>query len=67
MTSVEEITELHMSGARAVFRLEAGTEPNAARTAIARAFEDEDMKLETFERLRRPEVAAVYVVDTGVT
>ena len=65
MTSLEGITELHMSGARAVFQLERGE--TLKKEEIADAFEKQGMKLESFERIERPRAAVRYEVDSGVT
>ena len=65
MTSLEGVTELHMSGARAVFQLEKGAK--LEKKEIADAFEEQGMKLESFERVERPRAAARYEVDSGVT
>ena len=63
METVEGIDELHMSGARAVFKMKG--EPD--RDAIAAAFEARGMELVSFESTRRPIAAEVFYVDTGVT
>jgi len=65
MTSVDGITELHMSGARAVFQLEPGG--TLSQAALAQAFEEQGMELVSFERVERPRAAALYEVDSGVT
>ena len=65
MASLEGVTELHMSGARAVFQIEKGE--TLKREEIADAFAEQDMKLESFERVERPRAAALYEVDSGVT
>ena len=65
MNSLDDLAELHMSGARAVFKLEGGAK--LEQSEIADAFEDQGMQLESFEELRRPRAAAVYVVDAGIT
>ena len=65
MNSVDGIDELHMSGTRAVFALAQGSELD--EDAIAAAFDERGMKLETLERIRRPRELGVVTVDTGVT
>jgi hypothetical protein len=65
MTSLEGVTDLHMSGVRAVFRLERGA--SLDEDDLAQAFEKNGMKLESFERVRRPRASARYEVDSGVT
>lgn len=65
MASLEGVTELHMSGARAVFQIERGK--TLTKEAIADAFAQQDMTLESFERVERPRAAARYEVDSGVT
>jgi len=63
METVEGIDELHMSGARAVFKMRGDPDEDA----IAAAFEAHGMELLSFESTRRPVPAAVHYVDTGVT
>jgi hypothetical protein len=65
MASLEEVTELHMSGARAVFRIEKGE--TLRKEKIADAFAEQGMKLESFERITRPRAAVRYEVDSSVT
>ena len=65
MASVGGIADLHMSGARAVFELERGA--SLTQAELAQAFEQQGMKLESFERIERPRAAAQYEVDSGVT
>jgi hypothetical protein len=65
MASLEGVTELHMSGARAVFQLERGE--TLKQEEIADAFTEQGMKLESFARVERPRAAALYEVDSGVT
>ena len=65
MTSLEEVTELHMSGARAVFQIQRGKTLN--REGIADAFAQQGMKLESLERVERQRAAVRYEVDSGVT
>ena len=65
MESLEGVTELHMSGARAVFQIEKGE--TLKKEEIAKAFEEQGMKLESFERVERPRAAVRYEVDSGVT
>jgi hypothetical protein len=65
MASLDGISDLHMSGARAVFGLERGAK--VSKETLATAFEAQGMQLETFERVERPRAAALYQVDTGVT
>jgi hypothetical protein len=65
MASLDGVTDLHMSGTRAVFQLEKGT--TLAKEELARAFEEQGMKLESFERVERPRAVAFYEVDSGVT
>ena len=50
MNSIEGIDQLHMSGARAVFVLESGADLDKA--AIAAAFEERGMQLESVEYVR---------------
>lgn len=64
MASVDGIAELHMSGARAVFRMESGA-PNEVE--LAAAFKKEGMELTTLESVQRPRAQALYLVDAGVT
>ena len=54
-----------MSGARAVFQLERGE--TLEQGAIADAFAERGMKLESLERVERPRAAARYEVDSAVT
>jgi hypothetical protein len=65
MASLAGITELHMSGARAVFQVEKGA--TLKEEEIADAFAEQGMKLESFERVERPRAAVRYEVDAGVT
>lgn len=65
MASLDGFTDLHMSGARAVFQIEKGT--SLARKELAQAFKKQGMTLESFERVERPRAAALYEVDSGVT
>lgn len=65
MTSVDGISELHMSGARAVFQLKRGE--TLDQEVVADAFAERGMKLESFERVERPRAAARYEVDSPVT
>jgi hypothetical protein len=65
MASVDGIEELHMSGARAVFKLERGA--TVAKETLAEAFLAQGMTLESYERVERPRAAALYQVDSGVT
>jgi hypothetical protein len=65
MESLDDVTDLHMSGARAVFQIEKGE--SLKKEEIAAAFEEQGMKLESFERVQRPRAAVHYEVDTGVT
>jgi len=65
MASVSGVTDLRMSGARAVFQIEHGT--TFSRDALAAAFQEQGMKLESFERVERPRAVALYEVDSGVT
>jgi len=65
MTSLDGIADLHMSGARAVFRIEKGS--GLDEDGVAAAFDEQGMTLESFERVRRPRAAARYEVDSGVT
>jgi len=58
-----ELDELHMSGARAVFRHSS----KVSEDAIADALEEQGMSLESYERVRRPRSTVLYTVDTGVT
>jgi hypothetical protein len=65
MNSIDGISDLHMSGARAVFQLESGAEID--EKTVAAAFAEVGMKLENFERVERPRAGGVYLVDSGVT
>ena len=65
MNSVDGISDLHMSGARAVFDLDGNR--RRVEADIAAAFEEREMKLESFERVRRPRVEALYLADAGIT
>jgi hypothetical protein len=65
MTSLDGIAELHMSGARAVFRPERGA--SVDQEDVAAAFEEVGMTLESYERVRRPRAAAIYHADAGIT
>lgn len=65
MTSLEGVTDLHMSGARAVFQTKKGRAPDEVR--LADAFAEQGMKLESLERVERPRAAARYEVDSGIT
>lgn len=58
-----DVDELHMSGARAVFR----SRKPPKEYAVAAAFEEQGMQLESYEKLRRPRARGKYLVDTGVT
>lgn len=65
MASVDGVTDLRMSGARAVFQIKDGT--TLTRGALADAFKEQGMMLESFERVERPRAGALYEVDSGVT
>ncbi|MEM7307197.1 MAG: hypothetical protein AAF682_11035 [Planctomycetota bacterium] len=65
MTSLDGIADLHMSGARAVFQLSPGAD--LSEMEVAKAFEDNGMKLESFERVERPLAKGKYTVDSGIT
>ena len=65
MASLEGVTELHMSGARAVFQIEKGE--TLEKEEIAAAFAEQGMQLESFERVKRPRASMGYEVDSGVT
>ena len=65
MNSVDGIHEVRMSGARAVFEITGDSE--AIEMALAAAFEERGMKLESFEEQPRPRYSGVVTVDTGVT
>ncbi len=65
MESFDAIDALHMSGARAVFTLERGEK--ITEDALAAAFEDQGMKLESFGEEERPRAKARYTVDAGIT
>ena len=56
---------LHMSGARAVFVPAASGKP--AEKALAEAFEEKGMKLESYEEVSRPCGGGWVLVDSGVT
>ena len=65
MNSIDGIEELHMSGARAVFVLERGSDLD--EDAIAAAFTERGMELASVERIKRPRAKGVVTIDTGVT
>ena len=58
-----ELDELHMSGARAVFRHSS----KVSEDDIADALEEQGMSLESYKKERRPSTIALYTVDTGIT
>ena len=64
MTSIEGISDLHMSGTRAVFSTEG--EP-IDEAVIAAAFEARGMELVSYTKERRPHAEAVVLVGAGVT
>ena len=65
MATLSGVTDLHMSGARAVFQLAKGAA--LTRDDLAQAFQAQGMKLESFEPVERPRAAARYEVDSGIT
>ena len=65
MESIDGISELHMSGARAVFVPAKGTTIDEA--TLSAAFEERGMELESYERVERPRAKARYTADAGVT
>lgn len=65
MASLDGVTNLHMSGARAVFQIEKGA--SLEKKELAQAFKQQGMTLESFERVERPRAAALYEVDSGIT
>ena len=65
MASLSSVTEVRMSGARAVFQIEEGK--SLTKAEVAAAFAAQGMKLESFERIERPRAEVVYEVDAGVT
>ncbi len=65
MNSVDGISDLHMSGARAVFDLDG--DAAVIEKELAAAFAERGMKLESFDKLRRPRGRGLYTVDSGVT
>ena len=65
MTAVPHVSELHMSGARAVLKLESGKKLD--EDALAEAFEKKGMELASVDRTRRPRAARTYLVDAGIT
>jgi len=65
MESLDKIETLHMSGARAVFKLKPGS--RLSEEDVATAFEDKGMKLEAFGEHRRPRAKWQYAVDAGIT
>ncbi len=65
MTSLNGVTDLRMSGARAVFQIAEGAP--VTRAALAQAFTEQGMILESFERVERPRAGALYEVDSGIT
>ena len=65
MNSVEGVSDLHMSGARAVFDLRGDAEKIEAQ--LAAAFAQRGMKLERFERETRPRRVTLYRADSEIT
>ena len=65
MESLEGVTNLHMSGARAVFDTESGAKIEELQVALA--FEKQGMKLESFEEAWRPRPRGSFVIDAGIT
>jgi hypothetical protein len=65
MESVEDIEDLHMRGARAVFTVEEGEQ--VSRKDLATAFEEQGMEVTSFEQTVRPRAKARYTVDAGIT
>ena len=65
MESFDDIEELHMSGARAVFTLEPGVE--VSKEDMAAAFEDVGMEVTSFGEHSRPRPKARYTIDAGIT
>jgi len=65
MNSLDGISELHMSGARAVFRIAPGAV--LPRAAVAAAFEANDMELRSFGEESRVRPTARYTADAGIT
>ena len=62
---MEGISDLHMSGARAVFDLDGRAK--VVEAEIAEAFEEREMKLERFERVRRQRAKGLFLADAGIT
>ena len=65
MESIEDIEDLHMSGARAVFTIEQGAE--VSRADLAAAFEERGMEVTSFGEHTRPRPKARYTIDAGIT
>ena len=65
MQSIDGVDDLHMAGTRATFTLDSGAEID--RDAIAAAFEERGLKLESVGTTEYPPVGDVYLVGAGVT
>lgn len=65
MNSLDAVTDLHMSGRRAVFQLEDGAK--LSKTELAAAFQEAGLKLESFQKSRQPLPERLYLVDAGIT
>ncbi len=65
MTSLDGISELHMSGTRAVFRSDGSARLDAE--TIARAFEENGLKFESLSTSERPRDLVQVRVDSGIT
>ncbi len=65
METVDGLAELHMSGTRAVFRLDAGSRVD--KEALAEAFAERGLTLDRVARTETPAPESVYLVDAGIT
>lgn len=65
MNSLDGLEQLHMSGSRAVFQPEKGTQ--VEESEVASAFENVGMKLESYTVVQRPRAKSAYLVDAGIT
>lgn len=64
MTSIEGISELHMSGVRAVFTTDG---PPIDEALVAAAYEERGLEFLSLVRETRPRAEAIVVADAGVT
>lgn len=65
MESLDGISELHMSGSRAVFETVGGLK--LPKSHIAEALEEEGLGLVSYRRVKRPRAERTYLVDAGIT